>query len=96
MENVACVTKHEDFTVLKQLFKWAGFRLIHDSVVDAADQIPTKRQRWLALLIAEEVMITPNEWQSWSIAPKPSIQQADILMAEEKMRGVRSFFLPVL
>lgn len=52
LENVPNITKHEDFTRVKEEIAQAGFQLVIDKVDDVATFLPCRRKRWLAIFIA--------------------------------------------
>ena len=72
LENVKGFPNHRQFPLAMELIKHCGFRIVHQGVYDAADRIPSRRVRWLALL--ERIEEPPHQisWQSWGDANKSS------------------------
>ena len=89
LENVKHFQEHHQFPLVQSLIKWAGYRVLHQGIYDASQQIPVKRPRYLAVLqeVEEESEsfqwhfwntipnATPNTWDAWTSTPPEEIQQ---------------------
>ena len=72
LENVQGFPHHRQFPLAMQLIRHCGYRIVHQGIYDAADRLPTRRIRWLALLERFEEKPHPIVWQSWGESNKSS------------------------
>ncbi len=48
-----------------KLIQWAGYKILHQAVYDAADHLPVRRPRYLAMLARMEDTIHEHCWITW-------------------------------
>lgn len=72
LENVQGFPNHRDFPLAMDLIHHCGYRVVHQGIYDAADRIPSRRIRWLALLERMEEKPHQISWQSWGDVTKSS------------------------
>ena len=65
LENVQGFPNHREYPLAMKIIKHCGYRVVHQGIYDAADRLPTRRCRWLALLERFEEDSHPINWQSW-------------------------------
>ena len=72
LENVQGFPNHREFPLALQIIRHCGYRIVHQGIYDAADRLPTRRVRWIALL--ERIEEDPHvyNWQSWGDSTKSS------------------------
>ena len=72
LENVQGFPNHREYPLAMKIIKHCGYRVVHQGIYDAADRLPTRRCRWLALLERFEEDSHPIHWQSWGRQTKSS------------------------
>eukprot|EP00438_Fugacium_kawagutii_P004917 Skav217256 [mRNA] locus=scaffold47:794234:798958:+ [translate_table: standard] len=84
MEQVGAFRTHAHYTVFLDIVKWAGYRLVHMELSDLKHVTCTKRLRFLATFVANEIQTEDVEWAAWpKIDPfTPRSMQAFINMNE--------------
>ena len=65
LENVKGFQMHPQYEYAMKLIQWAGYRILHQAVYDAADHLPIRRPRYLAMLSRMEDPIYEHSWLSW-------------------------------
>ena len=78
LENVKHFQDHCQFPLVQSLIRWAGYRVLHQGVFDASQQLPVKRPRYLAILQRVEDYDDHFQWHSWQTIPNitPNIWDA--------------------
>ena len=66
LENVKNFQDHCQFPLVQSLVKWAGYRILHQGIYDASQQLPVKRPRYLAVLQKVEEQDHPFTWNVWN------------------------------
>lgn len=75
LENVQGFRYHQDYQHYVSLCSWAGYRIIHDKIVDVSTMAPTQRSRVLQILerIEDEQPLTP--WIDWGKTHNPKLRE---------------------
>ena len=108
LENVKHFQDHPQFPLVQALIRWAGYRILHQAVYDASQQLPVKRPRFLAVLQRIEdgddsfgwqnwqtnLNSTPNVWDAWTPTPPKELTQFT-LVVEAKCMYLDPKLLPV-
>eukprot|EP00438_Fugacium_kawagutii_P026953 Skav204991 [mRNA] locus=scaffold1180:845408:849451:- [translate_table: standard] len=81
LENVRGMVYHHDLTLVRKIALWAGYQILHDSLLDAQAILPTERSRFLQVLQRAEDVTQPLRWQSWGTFPPSSPHSWDSLFA---------------
>ena len=69
LENVKNFQDHHQYPLVQSLIRWAGYRILHQGVYDASQQLPVKRPRYLAVLQKVEELEDSFTWQVWKTIP---------------------------
>ena len=69
LENVKHFQDHGHFPLVQSLIRWAGYRILHQGVCDAGQQLRAKRPRYLAVLQRVEETDDAFQWHSWNTLP---------------------------
>lgn len=89
LENVKHFQDHPQFPLVQALIRWAGYRILHQAVYEASQQLPVKRPRFLAVLQriedSDDLFVwqtwqsnpsaTPNVWDAWTPTPPAELSQ---------------------
>lgn len=54
LENVPGMSEGDNLRVMRAMFKWAGYHLLHHECNDLGDVAPTSRKRWLSIWIRDD------------------------------------------
>lgn len=66
LENVAGLMKHKQYNQVKQIIHFAGYRILHEGIIDIRDRTPVRRPRWICFLERVEEPHTHVKWTSWT------------------------------
>ena len=88
LENVKHFQDHCQFPLVQALIRWAGYRVLHQGIYDASQQLPVKRPRYLAILQRVEDSEDQFQWKSWKTIPNitPNIWDAWTPTSPEEFR----------
>ena len=67
LENVKGFQVHSQYEYAMKLIQWAGYKILHQAVYDAADHLPVRRPRYLAMLARMEDTIHEHCWITWGL-----------------------------
>ena len=68
LENVKGFQVHHQYEYAMKLVHWAGYRILHQAIYDAADHLPIRRPRYLAMLSRLEDPKHEHKWLNWGLA----------------------------
>eukprot|EP00438_Fugacium_kawagutii_P015628 Skav213749 [mRNA] locus=scaffold258:84069:88598:+ [translate_table: standard] len=88
LENVQNIMEHEDYKHVQQVVAYCGYRFLHQGIHDAAERLPCKRPRFLAVLERMEEEPSVMSWDSWG-APNlaaPCIWDAFVYSGDQELR----------
>ena len=88
LENVKHFQDHCQFPIVQSLIQWAGYRVLHQGIHDASQQLPVKRPRYLAVLQRVEEDYETFQWHSWKTTPNvtPNMWDAWIPTSQEEFQ----------
>eukprot|EP00438_Fugacium_kawagutii_P009518 Skav209791 [mRNA] locus=scaffold1201:13767:18878:- [translate_table: standard] len=80
IENVDTMRDHRHFKCVRDMFEWAGYRLVWECVADLRKTAPISRKRWLAVFIRHEGEIRSVQMSDFLEMPQPTLETHKILM----------------
>lgn len=91
LENVQNIMEHPDFQHVLTIIAYCGYRIVHQGIHEAAERLPCKRPRYLAILERMEEEPSEHHWDSWGPPSQaaPCVWDAYVYSGEQEMKHFR-------
>ena len=83
IENIASITKHPHWNVIKAVFQWAHYQIKGFLNLNLLDQGPQQRERMILIAVdVHDDSVTDHVFEKWPVAKFPSLKGYHALISE--------------